>query len=300
MTSTDSPSLPVPLRAALQPLWVQNLGAAPRGLALARESNGLLVWDQTNWLYLLSRKGERQAQIQAPGSLAAACCADDGSSYAAVSKKGEVWWLAPDLTPRWQRTVPQRAVAVALDPFGQYLAVGDSRGCLYFLDRHGRPRSQIQCPRPLHHLAFVPAAPFVVGSADYGLVACFDLDAQCVWLDGLVAHVGSLAVSGDGEQLLLACFTEGLQRYNLAGCKQGRLALGEPCRLAALAFDGRLVLAAGLSNRLHLLDRDGRLLCTHLLDKTPVALRLGALGDTAVTALSDGRIIALAIATSPA
>jgi hypothetical protein len=143
----------------------------------------------------------------------------------------------------------------------------------------------------LHFLAFVPQAPFVIGSADYGLVACFDLRGQCSWRDGLVAHVGSLAVSGDGERVELACFTEGLQRYTLAGRNRGRQQIGEPCRLAALSFDGQQTLAAGLSSRLLLLDRKGRALATHDLGSPATALALAALGDRAAVALADGRVM---------
>jgi hypothetical protein len=288
-----------PLRKALQPAWSLDLQVRARGLALAREKGWVLLWDEKHWLYLVNRSGVRQAQVRLAEGPASACCADDGSAYAAVGPDREVRWLAPDLTVRWERTVPHRAVAAALDPFGQYLAVADARGTLYLFDRHSRSVGQVPSPRPLHHLAFVPAAPFLLGAADYGLVACFDLTGRTVWVDGLVAHVGSLAVSGDGDPIMLACFTEGLQRYNLGGKKQGRVAVAEPCRLAALSFDGRLILVAGLSNRLLLLDRHGRTLCDHLLDQPAVAVGLAALGENAVAALADGRLIGLGVQEVP-
>ena len=126
-----------------------------------------------------------------------------------------------------------------------------------------------------------------------GLVACLDLKGNWTWRDGLVVHIGSLAVSGNGDTVLLACFTEGLRRYTVTGKNLGRLAAAEPCRLAALSFDGRLVLAAGLSNRLLLLDAEGRTLAMHPLDQPATALALGALGEQAYAALPDGRVIAL-------
>src|SRR5207302_3270900 len=108
-------------------------------------------------------------------------------------------------------------------------------------------------PRPLVHLVFVPAAPFLVGSADLGLVVCHDLQGKQIWRDALVANVGSVAVSGDGAAIVLACFSEGLRRFTLTGQNRGRLALGESCRLAALSFDGSRLLAGGLGNRFLLL-----------------------------------------------
>jgi hypothetical protein len=292
MSLSSSILPPATARGAIRLTWAQDLGVRPRGLALAREKGWILAWDEKDRLHLFDRKGARQAQKHIPPMLTATC-ADDASAYAATGSRGQVWWLAPDLTVRWEQTLAHRLVTAALDPFGQYLALADGHGNVYVLDRHGRPVSQFQSQRPLHHLAFVPAAPFLIGSADYGLVTCFELTGRCVWRDGLVAHIGSLAVSSDGSQIMLACFTEGVQRYNLAGKNKGRLHLSEPCRLVTLSFAGSLLLVAGLSHRILLHDRKGRVLCDHELSKPAVGLALTALGDRAVAALADGRLVGL-------
>jgi hypothetical protein len=251
-----------------------------------------LAWDNNHWLYLLNRSGRRQAQWHCPGELVAASCAEDGSAFAAVGGRGEVWWLAPDLMPRWERAVPHPATAVALDPFGQYVAVADNHSNLHLLNNGGKPVFQVVSPRPLHHLAFVPAAPYLVGSADYGLVACFDFAGRAAWRDGLVAHVGSLAVNGDGTLVVLACFSEGLQRYTVTGQNLGRLSVAEPCRLVAVTFEGDVLLAAGLGKQLRLLDRTGTTRATHALDHPAAALALGPLGENAFVALADGPVMA--------
>jgi hypothetical protein len=278
---------------AVRTLWTHITSGSPRGLALARERGWVLTWDDKNWLYLLSHKGEVQAQKLSRGQLVAAAGADDGSAYATAGSRGEVTWLAPDLMPRWERSIPDRAVALALDPFGQYLAVSDVQARLFFFDRCGRPVGQCDCPRPLHHLAFVPAAAYLIGCSDYGLVACYDLAGRCAWRDGLVAHVGALAVSGDGQRSVLACYTDGLQCYSLAGQRLARVPAAQPCRLAAQSFDGQLILAAGLTNQLFLLDAEGQSRCNHSLDKPSAALALGALGDRAVVALAGGPVLGL-------
>lgn len=294
MSLSSSVSPPVSART-LRPAWCLSTGAGLRGLVAARENGVLLAWDERGGLYLVNRRGDRQAHRPLSTAVTSACAADDGSAYAAVGASGEVWWLAADLTPRWQRAVSRPAVAAALDPFGQYLAVADAGGRLHVFDRLGRRTSTTECQRPLHHLAFVPAAPFLVGCADFGLVACFDLAGKCVWRVGLVSHAGSLAVSGDGGVILAACFSEGLQRYDLAGRSQGRWNVGEPCRLAALTFDGTWALTAGLGHRLLLLDRTGRVHARHELEQPAVGLTLGPLGEAAYVALADGRVIGLEI-----
>jgi hypothetical protein len=290
----SSPSLPAPRPAPGAPriLWSLATQGRPLGLSLAREKGWLLAWDDSNWLYLVNRKGERQAQRHGGASpVTAACGADDGSAYAAAGG-GEVWWFAPDLMPRWQRTLGAPALAAALDPFGQCLAVSDSRGQLSLFDRKGRRLGQGETPRPLNHLAFVAEAPRIVGAADFGLLACFDPAGRLVWREGLVTHVGGLAVSGAGR-IAVACFTEGLRFHSLEGKKEGCLRLAEPCRLASLSYDGGRALVSGLGNRLLLVDRDGRTLESTELEGPAAALALAPLGDAAAVALADGRVLSL-------
>jgi hypothetical protein len=288
-----SPDFPFSLQSHPEPEWVQKLNSGVQGLCLARENGFLLAWDGSGWLYLFNPTGQRQSQRQIPGSLANACGADDGSAYAAAGASGEVWWLAPDLSTRWQRTLSHPILTLALDPFGQYLAVSDQRGQISFFNRLGQQVGQTESVRPFHHLAFVPAAPLLVGCADYALVGAFDLNGQWRWRDGLVAHVGALAVTGDGAQVLLACFSEGIQRYDLAGNRLERLDLSEPLRLVSTSFDGRVILAAGLTKNLFLVDKTGGNLSRKETERSVSRLALAALGDFAIIGLVDGQLIRL-------
>ncbi|HKI33456.1 MAG TPA: hypothetical protein VKA46_16495 [Gemmataceae bacterium] len=294
MTLSGSAPPPVAAPGLFKTLWSLATGAPPCGVVLARESGQVLAWDENHWLYLLNSRGERQGQARPLSALAAACLADDGSALGVAGARGEVGRLAPDLTPRWQRTLRHPAVAVAVDPFARRLAVSDSKGGLFVFDRDGRLLWEAHQPRPLHHLAFVPEAPFLLGAADFGLVVSLEAaTGQLVWRDGLAVHCGALAVSGDGEVIVLACFSDGLRRYGRGGANKGHVTTAEPCRLAALSFDGRLALVAGRANRLLLLDTHGKVLGIHLLERPAVALALAALGERAVVALTDGGVLAL-------
>jgi WD40 repeat protein len=281
-------------------LWSQTVPAPLRGLSLARECETVLAWNGVDGLFLFNHAGMIQAQRASPVPIAAACCAEDGSAYAlagggtGVSPVREgpmVCWLAPDLAPRWQRPLRQRATALALEPLGQRLAVADASGTVMLLDARGRPLWQATTLRPLHHLAFVPEKPLLVGAADFGLVLCFDASGECLWRDGLVAHVGSLAVSGDGSSVLLACFSDGLVRYNTAGPEQQRIVLESACPFAALSYEGDSLLTADRQNRLCLRDSKGTLLAQIKLDAPAVATALGARGDHAIVGLANGAIL---------
>jgi WD40 repeat protein len=282
----------------VQLLWSRKIAAPPRGLALARERGWLLVWDADRGLHLFNRSGTLQAHAQTPAPLVHACCADDGESYAAVGAGGQVWLLAPDLTPRWERTISRRGTAVALDPFGQYLAAADGDGGLSLWDCRGQSRWRVSHPRPMHHLAFVPERPALAASADFGLATCLDLSGNSLWRDGPVAHVGSLTVSGDGAVIALACFSDGLQCYSLAGTKRPCSVNAGACRLAAVSYDGNAFLTDDLSgagatlSQLHLWDAGGSH-GTNALESAPVGLALGATGEEAAVALADGHVLAL-------
>lgn len=275
------------------PRWSLSLAARPRSFSLARESHLLLTWDDHNWLSLLNRKGEVQGKVRAAGAVTGASAADDGSAFAAVGSRGEVWLLSPDLRPRWEHTLPHPAVSVALDPFGRRVAVSDARGNLYLFDRQGNITSQAQTPRALHHLAFVPEADCLVGAADFGLVTAFDATGRSLWQDRLVAHMGSLTVDGPGDRVVLACFTEGLHLFDRTGKARGTTPLPEPCRLVVSSYDGQRLVANGLEQKLYVLGRTGGPQAAVLLDGPAVALAIGPLGREVMVGFADGRVVAL-------
>ena len=152
--------------------------------------------------------------------------------------------LTPDLTPRWQSPLPQRATALAVEPLGRCIAVADGGGNLHLFDARGKRLWQVTTPRPLQHLAFVAEKSILAGAADLGLVVCFGSKGECLWRDGLVAHVGSLSVNGDGSCMLLACFSDGLVQYNTSSHEQQRIPLG-----AALPSRGPLLQRRILAHR---------------------------------------------------
>lgn len=277
-------------RPTFRPLWKLPLPNVPRGLSLSRERACVLVWDDKQWLYLLNRRGERETQVHLAGDIVAAVCSDHGGTFAAVGQRGEIWWLAPDLMPRWEKQLMHPATALATDPFGQYLAVSDMRGNLTIYDRMGKTLATVHSPRPLHHLTFVPCSPFLVGASDYGLVVCFDLTGRIIWRDGLVAHIGSLATSGEGDRIVLACFTEGLHQYNVKGEKGIRISLPEPSKSASLSFDGSRTLVNLMANRLLLLDAVGQILAVHPLDTAATAIAMGALGNRCLVTTADKHV----------
>jgi hypothetical protein len=199
----------------------------------------------------------------------------------------------PDLRPRGFIRLQQRATACALDPFGKFLAVADAGGELHVFDAADELVCRTLTPRPLLHLAFIPEKQLIVGCADFGLVACFDLTGRCVWRDGLVSHIGGLAVNGDGSRIVLACFSDGLRCYDQDGQQKPPVRSAAHCRLVALSYDGRRALVGGLESQVWIADIEGKVRTSHELEGVPTALVLAPLADSFLTALPDGRIIAV-------
>lgn len=272
-------------------LWSQTIPAPLRGLILARERATILAWDGQDGLFLFNETGTIQARRPAPAPIATVGCAEDGSAaIVAGSRSPGIYWLTLDLTLRRQRPLPRRATAVAVEPLGRRIAVADAGGTLHLLDARGQTVWQATTPRPLHHLAFVPEKPILVGAADFGLVVCFGASGECLWRDGLVAHVGSLAVSGDGGCVILACFSDGLYRYSTTGPQQQRISLDAPCQFAALSYSGDRLLSVGGQQRVCLRDNKGDLCDQINLESPVVAVALSSLADYALVGLANGVI----------
>ncbi|MFL5342004.1 MAG: hypothetical protein ACJ8F7_17800 [Gemmataceae bacterium] len=273
--------------------WSFNPGTAVRGLALARETELLLIRGENHTLTLLNARGSLQGQTRRDG-LSAADISDDGSAIAAASADGHLWWLALDLTNRWEARLPAGVLAVALDMFGQYVVATDKKGGLHLFDRTGRPLGQFECPRPLQFLAFIPTLAQLAASAAFGWAGCLDLGTgEWVWSDRPVSNAGALAVAAGGDPLLLACFSDGVRRYGAGGNHRGPIKLPKPCGLVALDFAGEKGVAAGASRELFGFDIKGEVTFTRELPDVPVALALSARGDRLVCGLANGVVQAL-------
>lgn len=232
--------------------WSQTALSSLGGLVLARERGALVLWDRKRVVHCSARDGQVQAQWRAPVPLCGAACSEDGGSIAALAQDGQFWWFAPDLRPRWQRQLLAPGSGLALEPFGQYVALGTQDGVIHLLDRLGRTRWRTTVPRPLRRLAFVPEKPILLGCADFGLVVCFDAQGNRLWQHGLVAHVGSLSVAGNGRRVALACYSEGLCWFAYDQSTPRHQEPGLPCRLADLSYTGDDLLVLDLQDQLSL------------------------------------------------
>lgn len=278
--------------------WSRELPAPALGIGLAREPGTLLVFDAERMLTRLDRTGQIELRRPAPATLTAAVITDEGRHVAAIGRRGQVWLLSAEFDVIWQRSVSS-PVAVAIDHLGRAVAVADGAGGLHVFDDGGQELWRTTTARPLRYLAYVAEAGALVGAADLGLVCAFDRRGEIMWRDGLMANVGSLAVSGDGRRIALACFSEGLCCYALERPKQERLSNVGVCRLVGLGYTGEPVVSVGLDHRVTVRDGRGASVGELVLPHVPAALVVSALGDWAAVTAERG-VMGIELAREPA
>lgn len=273
------PTAATPRSVTLAPLWSMALPALLRGVSVVRERGYLFVWDEKNCLQLFNAQGELQARADIPDDLVAAAASDTGEVFIAVARNGQVYRLGPDLAVADRYAFRNGIQAMALDPHGSYFAFAETPPHLGVADVHGKLLWRVATPRTLLYLSFMPTFPYVVGASNFGLVACHDFRGNCTWKHGLVSNVGSMFLRGADSQILLACFSEGLQRYSYMGKDWGRTRIAEPCSLIAGPYEGELIAAAGLTPDLKLLTLKGELVARAGLEAPASLLACSAPGD---------------------
>ncbi len=275
-------------------LWSASLPAAIGGLALAREANLLLVRDASQSLATYNSHGALQARTRLDG-LTAAVVSDDGTAIIAGSQGGEVWLLQLDLKPIWKRRISAPVGAVATDMFGQYIAIADTKGMLHLFDKSAQNLGEIECPRPLKFLAFIPQLPQLAAAADFGWVGALDLfKGEWLWNDRPVAHSGGLSVGASANPLALACYSDGVRRYDATGKLRDAIPLPRPAAAVALTFAGDWGIATTLGPEVYRFGSSSSPDVCFAIAKAPVAIVLSALGDTVYAASPDNTIQAIA------
>lgn len=279
-------------------LWSHKLSAAPTAMALAQEAGRVFAADRAGEVAVYDRRGKLLGQVRRPAPAQIVAAAEDGSAFAIADRSRDVTWLAPDLSPRWTKSLAAKPTALAVDTVGRFLAAADAGNRLHLFMPDGTLWTPpVESARPLRYLAFVPGAPLLLAAADFGLVAAFDFRTrQWAWHDSPVVHLGGLACDGAGEFIGVAAYSEGVRQYSAIGKPQSPVATPEPCRLLAVSFDGRKLLTAGLAESITGMTGDGQARFTQRFEHPIRSIALAALGDWAAVALEDGRVMGLKVA----
>ena len=261
-----------------------------KGCGLLRERQWIYAWDDSNTIYLLDLQGSLMAQQRAPREVLAVSAADTTGTLVAISRAGHIWWLDGDLQPRVEISCPFDPLSVAVDSHGYYAVVSSQHGASIICDHQGKQVGDFETSRPLKHLAFAPASGLIIGAAEHGVLSCHTIRGQEEWNESLWSNVGSLALDGEGEIILLACFNHGLARYDAGGGKEGVYRFDYSPSLVAVDYEGSTMLVASLEQYLTDLTYEGAIRANKPLSSRPVSLTIDPLARYGVLGYADGEL----------
>lgn len=283
------------------PAWSVVTDAPLRSMCLAREAIRVLASDDAGQLYLIDGQGQFLSVSRAPGPVVAAAISDDGSLIALLGEGNRLWLLGADLETIDDREVVTDATALAVDPHGRYVAVASKMNVVQFYNHYGKQAGRFETRQHLSHLAFVPSTPDIVGVGAYGSISCYELTTSgsgklagdLAWTHQLMSGVGRLATTGDGAMILVACFTHGVQRYDLRGRNEGAYHLGGSAAIAVPDFAGRTIGVATQEGGLAILNGTGNVRWRTELPRPAAALEVDALGRYLIYGVGTGEIVCL-------
>ncbi len=281
-------------------LWHLPQPRPVRGLVYAREAQRLLLWDDQGIVRLFDGQGQLQGQFHSPIPLVAAACSEDGRVLLLADQHKRLICLGPDLAQRWQQSLPDAVLAVAVSSLGDCLAVAGPAGQVAIFDGRGEPIRQILMPRAIRQLAFIPTLPRLLVAADFGLVGCVSLPTgEWVWRDKPVVYFGSIAVAAQGEPMLLPGFSAGLLAYDRWGKPYRRARLAEPVAWVAVNHDGTRLAVVNTEDVLQVRSRDGKVLLQRKLYPPIRGLVLDLLGREVYLVQHDTQFRAFQITPHP-
>lgn len=275
--------------------WSVALDAPLAGLALARESSELLAVDASGGLYLLDRQGQVKTLTRGFKSLTALAWSDTGQHGAVATGRAKLSWFDHNLSVTWSANMPAEILCLAVDVHGHYIAVSLANNETIFFGADKQEVGRFKTIRPLRYLQLNAVRPLLLGAAEYGLVCCHRLDKNGseVWSERLWSNVGDMTVTGDGRQIYLARFNQGVQILDQRGQVQGSYHVeGTPSHVTTSFAHNRLGVAT-VERAIYWLDADGELIWATNLPDDMKAILAEPLGTGMVCGLAEGRIYRL-------
>ncbi|MFH5804995.1 YncE family protein [Alienimonas sp. DA493] len=263
-------------------------------LGVAREGGRTLAADAGGGLYLLDPAGRIEHLQRGLKDLSALAFADSGAAAAAAFGADTLGWIEPDLKVKWRQSMPATITAVAVDPHGRHAAVALSNGDVTVYTNRRKKLARFTALRPLDHLRFLATRPLLVGAADRGLIASYDLRGRQELDVKTWANCGDLAVTGDGTRMAVAAFNLGVQRFDGEGRVRDTLSTGGSPAKVALAFRGWGPLAvATLEHELFRLNAAGEVDWAAPAPGAIAGLALDAPGRQMTVGFETGRVVRL-------
>jgi hypothetical protein len=262
-------------------------------IALARETGDVLAVDSSGGLYQLDRRGRIKTVTRGFKSLTALAWSDRGTYGAAATGASKLYWFDQTLKAKWSKSLPAEILSLAVDPHGHYVAVSMANSETTIFDSRKKQIALFETIRPLRHLLFVASKPLILGAAEYGLICCHRLDGAQVWSETLWSNVGDMTVTGDGAQIFLARFNQGVQKLDRGGRNRGSYVMRGTPNHVSTSFVSRRLGVTTVERDIYWLDVDGELIWATTLPDDVCGIQTDALGRGMTCGLRTGQIYRL-------
>lgn len=274
-----------------QPVWSFATEAPLAALQLARETGEVLAADEVGGLYHFDRRGKLINVTHGPSPVRALAWSDTGNGGLALIGEQKLYWFDRQLTSQGSIELDEPILAVACEAHGRYSAIslGSNANVIYDSNRKGVRR--FMSTQPLAWLEFLIHTPALVAVAEYGLLCCHDFSGETVWQQQLFANVGDMALAGDGQTILLACFMHGIQCHNARGAQVGSYQVGGTVCKVSTSFDASRIAAATQERHFYYIDSDGDVIWQATLPDEVCRLVCDPLGNGVICGFQSGRIL---------
>lgn len=273
--------------------WSFSTDAPLAWLELARESGEVLAADSSGGIYLIDRNGRVVAVTRGQTPVRGLAWSDNGAAGVALIGDARLHWFSRQLEFRSQYELSETALAVAVDPHGEYVAASLVTGMNLIFDGPRKPIHRFESQRPFVKLQFLSESAGLIGVADYGLLSSRTFQGGIVWEEKLWASAGDIAVSGNGEMVLVACFAHGIMRHDGDGNQTGSYQVeGTAARVACSYLPYRIV-AATIERHLYWMNADGKMIWAAEAPEDISRVACDPLGKGLICGFASGRIVRL-------
>lgn len=273
--------------------WSLSIEAPLAGLRLARETGELLAADEVGGLYHIDRAGQMTNVTHGPAPIRALAWSDTGSGGIALVGDEKLYWFDRQLVFQGWLEHGDRVLAVALEAHGNYAAATLENCTTIVYDANRKSVRRFVSLQPLVAIQFLIDRPAIVGVAEYGLLCSHAFNGQQEWQQQLFANVGDLAITGDGQTILLACFSHGIQCHDAGGRQIGSYQVGGTVSRVSTSYLPGRIAAATIERHFYSIDADGQVEFQAELPDDVCRVICDPFARGAIVGLTSGRIMRL-------
>ncbi|MBI3861931.1 MAG: hypothetical protein HY290_08540 [Planctomycetia bacterium] len=273
--------------------WSLKTEAPLVGLQFAKETGETLAADAAGGLYQLDRKGEIISVKHGPAGIRAIAWSDTGNGGIALVGDEKLYWFNRKLLPQGWIEHSELALALALEAHGYCAAVSLADGSTIFYDSDRKRVRRITTPVALVALAFLDSRPALVGVAEQGVMCCYAWTGEQEWKQQLWASVGDLAVTGDGETILLASYSQGIQCHQGGGSLVGSYQLDGTVAHVSTSYRPGHIAATTVERQFFYLSADGQIEFQSPLPDDVIRVICDPRGKGVLLGLAAGRVVRL-------